>query len=76
MAILPHGAADVSDLPVARGRGDPLHMIAMTGKAGEATKRGDKAPELVVVSALKSWTCAECSGTGSLLTMDDAGLSA
>lgn len=73
MAILPHGAADISDLRVARGGGDPLHMVAMTGKAGEATKRGDKAPELVVVSALKSWTCAECSGTGDLLTMDDAG---
>jgi hypothetical protein len=28
---------------------------------------------LVVVSPLKSWTCAECSGTGDLLTMEDAG---
>lgn len=45
----------------------------MTAKPEEATKRGDKAPDLVVVSALKSWTCAECSGTGNLLTMDDGG---
>jgi ribosomal protein L14 len=27
----------------------------------------------VVVSALKDWTCAECSGTGDLLIMEDAG---
>jgi ribosomal protein L14 len=45
----------------------------MTAKAEEATKRGDKAQDLVVISPLKSWTCAECSGTGDLLTMDDAG---
>jgi ribosomal protein L14 len=45
----------------------------MTAKAEEAAKRGDKAQDLVVISPLKSWTCAECSGTGDLLTMDDAG---
>lgn len=27
----------------------------MTAKAEKATRRGDKAPDLVVVSALKSW---------------------
>jgi hypothetical protein len=45
----------------------------MTANAEEATKRRDKARDLVVISALKSWACAECSGTGNLLTMDDAG---
>ncbi len=45
----------------------------MTAKAEEAAKRGGKAQGLVVVSPLRSWTCAECSGTGDLLTMDDAG---
>ncbi|MBS1862262.1 MAG: DUF2293 domain-containing protein [Actinobacteria bacterium] len=45
----------------------------MTTKTEKGTGRGDKAPDLVVVAALKSWACAECSGTGSLLTMDDAG---
>lgn len=45
----------------------------MTAKAEQAAKRGDKAQDLVVISPLKSWTCAECSGTGDLLTMDDAG---
>lgn len=48
-------------------------MITMTAKAEDAAQQGDEAPELVVVFALKSWTCAECSGTGDLLTMDDAG---
>lgn len=45
----------------------------MTAKAEEAAKRGGKAQDLVVVSPLKSWTCAECAGTGDFLTMDDAG---
>ncbi len=48
-------------------------MIPMTAKVEKAAKQGDKAPDLVVVSALKSWACAECSGTGDFLTMDDAG---
>jgi hypothetical protein len=45
----------------------------MTARAEEAAKREGKAPDLVVISPLKSWTCAECSGTGDFLTMDDAG---
>lgn len=45
----------------------------MTANAAESAKRGSKAPDLVVVSPLKSWTCAECSGSGDFLTMDDAG---
>jgi hypothetical protein len=45
----------------------------LTAKAEEAAKRKGKTPDLVVISPLKSWTCAECSGTGGLLTMDDAG---
>lgn len=35
-------------------------------------KRRSKS-EIVVVSALKDWSCAECGGGGSLLTMDDQG---
>lgn len=46
---------------------------AMTARTEEAAKRGGKASDLVVISPLKSWTCAECSGTGTFLTMDDAG---
>lgn len=30
-------------------------------------------PDLVVVSPMKDWTCAVCSGTGDLLLMQDAG---
>lgn len=45
----------------------------MTAKAEEVAKRGGKAQDLVVVSPLKSWSCAECSSTGDFLTMDDAG---
>lgn len=40
--------------------------------AGEGPKRDSKSG-LVVVSALKDWSCAECGGGGSLLTMDDRG---
>jgi len=35
-------------------------------------KRQSKS-EIVVVSALKDWSCAECGGGGSLLRMDDKG---
>lgn len=45
----------------------------MTANAEEAAQQGGKARDLVVISPLKDWTCAECSGTGDLLTMDDAG---
>jgi hypothetical protein len=39
------------------------------------TKRRDVRPDLVVVSALKEFTCAECGQSdGGLLIMDDAGL--
>jgi hypothetical protein len=36
-------------------------------------KRQSSKSEIVVVSALKDWSCAECGGGGSLLTMDDRG---
>ena len=35
-------------------------------------KRGARS-EIVVVSALKDWTCVECEGGGSMLTMEDRG---
>ena len=31
-------------------------------------------PEIVVVSALKDWTCVECGSGGGLLTMEERGL--
>jgi len=31
------------------------------------------APDLVVISSLRDWTCAECGGTGDFLVMQDAG---
>jgi hypothetical protein len=36
-------------------------------------ERASRPPDLVVVSALREWTCAECGGTGDLLLMEDAG---
>jgi hypothetical protein len=36
-------------------------------------KRQEKPPDLVVVMPVKDWQCAECGGTGDLLTMDSAG---
>jgi hypothetical protein len=35
------------------------------------TERQSKAPDLVVVSPLSDWTCAECGGTGPFLVMED-----
>ena len=32
-----------------------------------------RAPDLVVISALKEWTCTECAGTGDLLFMEGDG---
>lgn len=39
-------------------------------QADATTRRRD----LIVVSPLKDWSCAECGGSGDLLTMVDAGL--
>jgi hypothetical protein len=38
-----------------------------------AVQRQEKPPDLVVVMPVKDWQCAECGGTGDLLTMDSAG---
>jgi hypothetical protein len=35
--------------------------------------RQARAPDLVVVWALREWTCTSCSGTGEFLFMEDAG---
>lgn len=35
--------------------------------------RQSRPPDLVVISAVRDWTCATCSGTGDLLLMQDAG---
>ena len=32
-----------------------------------------KPPDLVVIMPVKDWVCARCTGSGDLLTMDDAG---
>lgn len=39
----------------------------------EEGDRHRRSPGLVVVSPLGDWSCAECGGTGGLLTMDDRG---
>ncbi len=39
---------------------------------GQEARHGGESG-LVVVSPLKAWSCAECGGTGDLLTMDDKG---
>jgi hypothetical protein len=41
-------------------------------KARLAEKQG-RAPDLVVISALKEWSCTECDGTGDLLFMEGDG---
>lgn len=39
----------------------------------EGDRKRQPKSEIVVVSPLKDWSCAECGGDGSLLTMDDIG---
>lgn len=42
-----------------------------TAKRKRLAERANRAPDLVVISPLKDWTCATCSGTGDLLLMQD-----
>lgn len=42
-------------------------------KRRRLAERQGRAPDLVVIQALREWTCATCSGTGNLLLMEDAG---
>jgi hypothetical protein len=36
-------------------------------------ERQSKPPDLVVIMAIKDWTCSSCGDTGAILSMDDAG---
>jgi hypothetical protein len=42
-------------------------------KRERLTQRQSRAPDLVVISPLKDWTCTSCGGTGSLLFMEGDG---
>ena len=42
-------------------------------KRRRLTERQSRPADLVVVSPVKDWTCAECSGTGDLLIMEGPG---
>ena len=42
-------------------------------KQAALADRQSRPPDLVVVRALKDWTCTECSGSGELLLMEDPG---
>lgn len=42
-------------------------------KRQRLAERQAKPPDLVVVSALREWTCTSCSGSGDLLIMEDPG---
>lgn len=41
------------------------------GQQSHITERQHASPDLVVVSPVRDWTCAQCRGTGDLLIMDD-----
>jgi hypothetical protein len=41
------------------------------GARQRLTQRQSAPPDLVVISPLREWTCAECAGTGDLLVMED-----
>jgi hypothetical protein len=42
-------------------------------KRERLTQRQSRAPDLVVIWALKDWACVNCGGTGSFLFMEEAG---
>ena len=42
-------------------------------KRERLAERRSRAPELVVISPLKTWTCTGCTGTGGLLLMEGSG---
>jgi hypothetical protein len=42
-------------------------------KRASMRERQSRAPELVVISPIRSWACARCGGTGGLLLMDGPG---
>src|SRR5438067_10813534 len=68
--------------PVQRG-GDPdierayrTHWVSpelSEAKRRRLAERQAKAPDLVVVWAIREWTCTSCSGTGEFLFMENAG---
>ncbi|MGH9277595.1 MAG: DUF2293 domain-containing protein, partial [Acidimicrobiales bacterium] len=42
-------------------------------KQRQLAERQSRAPDLVVINALRDWTCTVCSGTGDLLIMEEPG---
>lgn len=42
-------------------------------KRQRLTERQSRAPELVVISPIKDWTCTDCGDTGDLLLMEEPG---
>ncbi len=42
-------------------------------QSARLVERQSKPPDLLVISALRDWTCTECEGTGSLLIMEGDG---
>jgi hypothetical protein len=42
-------------------------------KRERLAERQNKAPDLVVISPVREWTCAGCGGTGDFLIMEDSG---
>lgn len=42
-------------------------------KRARLAERQSRPPDLVVISALKDWTCEECGGSGDLLLMEEPG---
>jgi hypothetical protein len=52
------------------------HWVSPTlseSKKVRLTEKQGRAPDLLVISPLKDWNCAECDDTGDLLVMEDDG---
>jgi len=50
-----------------------LSLVNRSPSPEHTTAAAAKPSELLVVMPVKDWVCARCTGTGVLLTMDDAG---
>src|SRR5271157_1009330 len=50
-----------------------LNPVSRSPSHEHSVMAAAKPPDLVVIMPVKDWGCARCTGTGDLLTMDDAG---
>jgi hypothetical protein len=48
-----------------------MHMTTEVRSKRHPAEKQDRAPDLLVISPLKAWICAQCDGSGDLLFMEN-----